>query len=228
MITIQLQCDCCKTIKEWRESKSQEDISLWALDNGWEFGKEHICPDCLSNLENNRCKQRHDRIMEIYNKYHAVVHSRLKTKTKRITKTQLDTWTKKVRIARTLVEMNRYSIEEFIKYLEGNESAITKEFGELTLVCLNDIEYRRKIKKNKQSCDRANKIYTTHYSRQYARLKAKTIRITRNQFDSWVTKARYALTLLQLGVYTFDDFIKYLDGKDSEITKDLGELIKWD
>jgi DNA-dependent RNA polymerase auxiliary subunit epsilon len=138
MIAVQLQCDWCKKGFVWGKRISLTDIALWAEDNGWEMGrKEHICPDCLTSRErillNIKKEDLHDRVMEIFNRYYRTLHARLRAKTKRITKTQLNIWTTKARHARKLVEQEKYTIVEFIKYLDGEDSEITKEIGEITL-----------------------------------------------------------------------------------------------
>jgi hypothetical protein len=226
MITMQLQCDWCKKGFVWGKQISRSDVEVWAMDNGWEMGrKEHICPDCLSSEEQIlvgiKDEEFHDRVMQIFNRYYRTQHARLKAKNKRITRTQLKIWTEKARQARILVEKEKYSVEEFIKYLEGEPSALIKELGELDDFSVSN-ETSNKFGITQKREDEIQQIYNLHYR------KIRTHEnITKSQLDIWAQKASYAQTLVELGVYTKVDFINYLTGEDSEITKDLGELT-WD
>jgi ATP-dependent Lon protease len=133
MITVQLLCDFCRRGVVWGKHASQTEVGSWALENGWVIGNEHICPECCKShkLNDGQIKELHDRLMKIYKKYYRTQHARLIAKTKRISRSQLNIWTEKASQARVLVENQIYSVEEFIKYLDGEDSEITKVLGEL-------------------------------------------------------------------------------------------------
>jgi ribosomal protein S19E (S16A) len=62
--------------------------------------------------------------MALYKKYYRTQHARLKAKTKKISQLELSQWAEKARKARELTADGRYSLEEFEKFLKGEESEI--------------------------------------------------------------------------------------------------------
>jgi hypothetical protein len=66
----------------------------------------------------------YNEIMALFNKHYKTPHARMRAKNVRITKQELDEWTKRARKARELTADGRYSLEEFEKFLKGEESEI--------------------------------------------------------------------------------------------------------
>jgi hypothetical protein len=62
--------------------------------------------------------------MALFNKHYKTQHARMRAKNVRITKQELNAWTERARKARELTADGRYSLEEFEKFLKGEESEI--------------------------------------------------------------------------------------------------------
>jgi hypothetical protein len=76
----------------------------------------------ITNLTEN--EHSYNEIMALYNKFYRTQYARLRAKTKKITRQELNDCSGRTRIARELTAEGKYSFDEFEKFLKGEESEI--------------------------------------------------------------------------------------------------------